>query len=474
MKIESFVSNIPTMGDTRTYEDFFKYIHLHPHNLGVVSRMYPDLTATHLTEALGNIFYREAGGKPKYQSLDVLMFEWAIDNNQIKRIPFAATPQGNGVGGTDIVVAFKERWYDLYDTFKIENSGQQCFVASHPRRLADNYWEYTVRLVANNYDSALDLDACKEGMLTRWISNHVPELHEFGTTKWQSNATKMRGYITTHRNDADYSSLYALEEDVFIKVSGDKKDVASNGIYKLDSVKHNLLENFLTARNNSLLFSKSNVDPTTGKPTIVDPVGNRPIYISDGLIPQAEAFASKYAFNNFTLSVLKTAMSAMSKKSKTPTGNKYTFITNERGWMLVHEVLDQYLSNYHTDGAFLWSMKANGYVKVGAEGYDTYRWMGNEVTFIVDRTFTWEFGEDKAYFLCLDLTSDKTSAQPPIALFTLKGKDIVSNIYEGVGGRSGGDDGNVASPVAGTKLILHGYSGLALFNPYRSYIMFEN
>lgn len=180
------------------------------------------------------------------------------------------------------------------------------------------------------------------------------------------------------------------------------------------------------------------------------------IYISDGLIPQAEAFASKYAFSKFTISTLKTAMSELSKKAKTPTGNKYTFITNERGWALVHDVLDKELSNYHTDGAYMWSMKANGYVSVGAEGYDTYKWMGNEITFVVDRTFTYEFGEDKAYFICLDLTSDKTKAQPPVALFTLKGKDIVSNIYEGVGGESGGSDGKVSSPVAGTKLILHG------------------
>lgn len=436
--------------------------------------MYPDLTATHLTEALGNVFYREAGGKPKYQSIDVMMFEWSIENNQIKRIPFAVKPTDNGAGGTDIVVAFTERHYDLYDTFKIENSGQQCWVASHPRRMGDNYWEYTVRLVANNYDTVLDTDACQPGMMTRWISNHVPELHEFGTTKWQSNAEKMRGFITCHRNDADYSSVYALQEDVFIKVSGDKKDVASNGVYKLTKTKQVLLENFLTARNNSLLFSKSNIDPVTMKPTIVDPVGNRPIYISDGIIPQAEAFASKYGFNRFTLSVLKTALSQLSLKSKTPTGNHYTFITNERGWQLVHDVLDEYLTHYHTDGSFLWSMKANGYVKVGAEGYDTYRYMGNEISFVVDRTFTHEFGTEKAYFLCLDLTSDKTSAQPPVAMFTLKNSDIISNIYEGVGKQDGHSDGSVASPVAGTKLILHGYSGIALFNPYRSYIIFEN
>jgi hypothetical protein len=44
----------------------------------------------------------------------------------------------------------------------------------------------------------------------------------------------------------------------------------------MDKVQKNLLENFLTARNQALLFSKGNVNPETGKPTIVDPDTNRP------------------------------------------------------------------------------------------------------------------------------------------------------------------------------------------------------
>lgn len=76
----------------------------------------------------------------------------------------------------------------------------------------------------------------------------------------------------------------------------------------MDKTQKVLLDNFLTARNQGLLFSKGNVDPTTGKPTIVDPDTNRPIYISDGLIPQVEAFASKYAYNKLTMSVLKTIL----------------------------------------------------------------------------------------------------------------------------------------------------------------------
>ncbi len=45
----------------------------------------------------------------------------------------------------------------------------------------------------------------------------------------------------------------------------------SETLYRMDKVQKNLLENFLTARNQGLLFSKGNVNPETGKPTIVDP-----------------------------------------------------------------------------------------------------------------------------------------------------------------------------------------------------------
>lgn len=95
--------------------------------------------------------------------------------------------------------------------------------------------------------------------------------------KWQSNVEKHRGYISTHRVDASYSALYAAQEDVFVKISeGKNQGDMTETIYRMDTVQKNLLENFLTARNQALLFSKGNVDPTTGKPTIVDPDTNRP------------------------------------------------------------------------------------------------------------------------------------------------------------------------------------------------------
>lgn len=141
--------------------------------------MYDDLTASFLTESLKNIFYTDAKGSGnKYQSINSLMYEWEISTNYIKRIEFADVPVGDGAGGTEITMAFRERYYEKYDTFKIENSGQQCMVISGPQRKGDNYWQVTVRLVDNNYDTILDVSACQPGDKTRWISAHMPELHK--------------------------------------------------------------------------------------------------------------------------------------------------------------------------------------------------------------------------------------------------------------------------------------------------------
>lgn len=124
--------------DTRTYEDFYKYLGVKPTRLGVVSRMYDDLTASFLTESLKNVFYQNAKGSGnKYQSINALAYDFDIETNYIKRIEFAALPEGDGAGGTEIVMAFRERYYEKYDTFKIENSGQQCMVVSRPVRKGD-------------------------------------------------------------------------------------------------------------------------------------------------------------------------------------------------------------------------------------------------------------------------------------------------------------------------------------------------
>lgn len=71
--------------------------------------------------------------------------------------------------------------------------------------------------------------------------------------KYQSNVSKHRNYITTHRVDTDYSAQYKAFEDQFIKIgkgegNGDMKET----IYRMDKQEKVLLDNFMYVRNNGL------------------------------------------------------------------------------------------------------------------------------------------------------------------------------------------------------------------------------
>lgn len=472
MQVATMVNLHPAMSETATYEDFSKWIGTNPTRFGIVSRMYEDMTASYLTESLRNIFYNDAKASNKFQSINSMYFEWEISTNNIKRIEFADVPTEDGANGTEITMAFKERYYEKYDIFRIDATGQQCMVVTKPIRKRDNYWEVQVRLIDNDYSSVLDVTGCNIGDTTMFLSNAMPELHEEGYVKYQSNVSKMRNVIQTFRNDISRSALFAAHEDVFIKIaSGKGNGDMSEVIYRMDKQEKILLDNFMYARNTGLLFNKGNVD-ANGKASIVDPDTNRPVYITEGLIPQVERFASKYAYNRLSMEVFQTALAMLGEKAATPTGNHYTFICNERFWQNLQLVLGDYLVQAKTDGSYLWSQAANDYVKVGAT-YNSYEFAGNTVTFKVERALSREYGSEKGYCLCLDLTADKTSAQPPIACFTLKGGEYLTNQIVGVGGLDGLSSGQVSTPVAGSKLVAWGYAGIAVFNPYRSFIIRE-
>jgi hypothetical protein len=282
----------------------------------------------------------------------------------------------------------------------------------------------------------------------------------------------MRNYITTIRVQDTYSAKYALMEDTFIKI-GEGKDQGclTETIYRLEPMKKNLIDNFLYARENMMLLAKGTMG-VDGKSTLADRASGRPIEVGDGVIPQIERFASKFSANKVTINTFRQIISTMVEKAEQPTGNHFCFVINEKMWAIVQNVLGEYLANRRTDGAYLWSKGGQGkYIKVGAT-FDSYEWGGNVVSFKVDRTLSREY--PKPFAMCIDLTTGKTSTQPPIQMFCLKGSDYVFNEVLGVGGKSGKDSGVVSSAVAGSMATIWGTCGVAVFNPYRSFILKAN
>jgi hypothetical protein len=470
MRISGFTTVRPNMPRTRLYEDFHKFLGENPARLGIVSTLYDQYTATHLTEALMNTYTRDANKKKGFESVNSFLIEWDLAVKKIKRIPIVQAPEGTGINACDIKFYFGENYFQKYDTFVVENTRQQFFVTAIPQRLRDNCWLVVARILDNDYSSTIDNNGSNANMVgwtTRFVSNYHPELHDQGYTRYQSNVEKFRTHISTHRCDVDMSAQYRAMEDVFIKIGKGNELRPNDPVYKLNSAEKDCLDSFMEARNNALLWGKSDVDET-GKPKIYDDQ-NRPIITGDGLIPQIERFATKFVFSKLNVAYFEKAMQAMTAKSEKPTGNNYIIIANTAFYNEWQRVMQAWITAHHTDATFLYSMAKNGYVNLGAT-YESYTWAGNTITVKIDRSLDVEFPTRK-YGLILDLTSDANTGRPALAYFTFKGGDIIHNTINGVGGATGLASGEVSSPVAGTKIINWGYAGIACFNPYRSVIM---
>ena len=376
MLVANFTSRIPTMGNTKTVEDWSKYLGMKPHRLGVVARMYTDNTLNFITDGLRNIFYKDKD-VDKFNISTSMMFEWDIETNNIKKVEFAEVPSETGENGTEITMAFRENYYQKYDIFRIDKTKQQCQVVTRPIRRRDDFWEMQVRLIDNGYDTILDTDGCQVGDLTTFQSVAMPEMSEEGYSKFYSQTERHRNFMTTFRADTSWSSLFAIQENVFMSIADDKDATKSEGVYKMLKKEKELLDTFMYAMNTGLAFNKTNID-VNGKPTIYDPETGRPIYIGEGLIPQIEAAANKYVYsNNPTLPLFNQIMGDMADKAQSDTGNKWIFICNRRLWQQINTTLGVYLGQYRTNGMYLYSKEANkglgGYVKVGAT-YDTYEY----------------------------------------------------------------------------------------------------
>lgn len=156
---------------------FHKFLGANPARLGIISTLYDQYTATHLTEALMNTYTVEKN-KKGFQSINSFQIEWDLQVNKIKRIPLLAKAEGTGENGGDVKFYFPENYYQKFDTFVIEKTRQQFLVMNRPQRLRDNCWLVIAKIVDNDYDSVVD--EAEAGMTTRFVSNYVPELHSEG------------------------------------------------------------------------------------------------------------------------------------------------------------------------------------------------------------------------------------------------------------------------------------------------------
>lgn len=76
--IANFTTVRENMGGTRTAKDFYRLLGSHAENLGILSKLYEQHTASYFTEAFGNVIYGGKASENKFQKLNNLLFEWEI------------------------------------------------------------------------------------------------------------------------------------------------------------------------------------------------------------------------------------------------------------------------------------------------------------------------------------------------------------------------------------------------------------
>ena len=174
MRVFGFTTTRPNGPDTRTYEDFMKFLGDNPARLGIVANLYSQYTALHLTEALMNV-WTKGTGKGGFKSIDNFMVEWGIKVNRIHRVNIISV-EGDGANKADVLFKMPENYYQKYDVFIVEETRQQFRVVNRPQRIADNCWLVIAQIHDGDYSSVVVGDLT--GKSTRFVTNYMPELHK--------------------------------------------------------------------------------------------------------------------------------------------------------------------------------------------------------------------------------------------------------------------------------------------------------
>lgn len=452
---------------TRTRQHFGTLLGEKPHIMGQVVRMYPRLTISNLTEGLRNVYTnkKSTGG---FTPINSYAIQWTIDVNFIKKVRIVET-QASPTAGI-FTVQLEEKYYGKNETFALED-GTQLFVVAPPTYKASKNFTHKVKMVSNNGGTP-NAAMLTKGRNTRYRSNYHPELSVRGYVKYQFNTETHRNFLSKHRSSDVQSAEYSASQEYYVE-RGKK---TQNGkteyeYYRLQKLEKDVLESYLWARENHLLFGETNFD-ANGKCTMQDEKG-QDIPIGDGVIKQIERYCEKFIYSVLTTRWLEDIMASMREKSANSIGNTYAFVVNERLYDQLGRLLKDDLRFHANDGSYYWTNQSGNKIKVGAH-YDAYTFQGNTVVFMVDKILSDE-QPYAGYGFCINVGINQTTSNSGMSMFTLEGREMLSGKLKGMGGFTGKENNmDLATSVDGSEYHLLGYSAAVVFNPYNCAIVKES
>lgn len=469
-----------------------------PHHIGGYIRLKNQysLGLLTITEALGNV-YMEEKGYTKLKEIDTYSFTWDVEASQIPTVRFTrdATISGNAPQ----VVYMDDKYFSKYDIFALENT-QQLYVVAEPERVAANEYKYTV---VNGFHSSIQAAFTAKNKTARYLYNAHPEFSEYGTNKHHYNTERHINYMTKIRAGQPYSGDFRATQELYFMEDGDlakaqKEKGGTYKIFKLSSIEQQVLEHFLRSANGMLLFGRSSMSETSGRSKVqVDQ--NQDVITGDGIIAQYERYAYYIDYSNNKLDVkdFQDAIEYIAEKRGQSQGNHITVLCNRVFSRQKATALQNAVNTFATsnDGTWFFSKdtdevygakdafggtkrlkrtKLPHEIAVGAT-FNSYIYEGNVVTFIVDEALSKHY-TDRGYAIFIDtgVYEDETGQVPAVHLKTLKGRALVKNYINGMGGMDGRSNGDVATALDASRFEVLGWRGACVRNPFSAVIFSES
>lgn len=162
-------------------------------------------------------------------------------------------------------------------------------------------------------------------------------------------------------------------EDSFVKVIDEGVGNAKAHVFKMPGMKKVLLDNFMEARNNAMLWNKTTMD-AQGKCLLHDRQG-RDLICGDGLVAQISRYCGKTNYAKLTPNILCQAIRDLADKCDESMGNTFTFVVNDMLFADLQDTCAAFLHNHHVDEQFMYSRFENNKIKVGST-YGAFEYMG--------------------------------------------------------------------------------------------------
>ena len=138
----------------------------------------------------------------------------------------------------------------------------------------------------------------------------------------------MTGWIGEIRCDIDASSRYLAMEDSFVKVVDEGVGNAKAHVFKMPGMKKVLLDNFMDARNNGMIWNKTTMD-ANGHCTLHDRQG-RDLICGDGVVAQISRYCGKTNYAKLSTSILQQVVQDLADKCEESMGNHLTLLFTTR------------------------------------------------------------------------------------------------------------------------------------------------